>query len=216
MQGLGVEVDRQVGVDGRQLQRHPRLLLVGEEPFAVGLPGHLARAFQEARERAVLLDQPLRPLLADPRDARDVVDRVPHEGENVGDLLGRDPEVLLDLSGAVELAPPGVVHGDVGTHELHEILVGRDQDHVVAGVGRLLCQGAEDVVGLVAVELQDGDTMGGERPAHPGDLAPQVVRHGIAVGLVLLVPFGPHALLGAPSFEGDPDEVGLLLAEELA
>ena len=67
------------------------------EPLAVGLAGDLAGPRQQLLQRAVLLDQRLGALLADPRHARDVVDRVAHQGQDVGHLLRRHAEVLLHL-----------------------------------------------------------------------------------------------------------------------
>ena len=54
----GSKRDVEVGVDGRQLLRQPRLLRrAGEEPLAVGLAGDLAGPGQQLLQRAVLLDQ---------------------------------------------------------------------------------------------------------------------------------------------------------------
>ncbi len=212
MQGLGVERHLQIGMDGRQLLRQPRLLGVLLETLAVRLAGDLAGPRQEILQRAVLLDQPLGPLLADPRHARDVVDRVPHQGQDVGHLLGRHAEVLGDLLRSVELVAPGVVERDPGLDELHQVLVGGDQHHLVAGLGRAAGEGAQHVVRLVAGELQDGDAVGLQHPADQRDLALQVLRHRAAVRLVVLELVAAE---GPPPLERHPDQLRVLLAQEL-
>ncbi len=94
LQRLGMDLDRQVGVDGDQLLREQRLRAMGQQPLAVGLARHLGGALEQRLDRAELGDQLPRPLLADSRYAGHVVDRVAHQRQDVGDLLRRHAEIL--------------------------------------------------------------------------------------------------------------------------
>ena len=54
-----------------------------------------------------------------------------------------------------------VEHLDAAAHQLHQVLVRRDDRHPPPGLARLFRQRRDDVVGLVALQLQAGDV---ERP----------------------------------------------------
>ncbi len=184
------------------------------EPFAVGLAGDLAGALEQLLERAVLLDQALGPLLADARARRGCCRSSRPSGPG-----RRPPSPAARRSpppprGAVELVAAGVVEGDAGLDELHQVLVGGDQDHVVARLGRPAGEGAEDVVRLVAGQLQDGDAVGLQDAADPGELAragPRAWGRGWPCS-----PRTSRCGRSCPTSRATPIRSGLVLAQELA
>ena len=64
---FGVELDRHVDADPRQLAALPRRVHVAEQPFAIPLVLHLGRVREQVVERSVLHNQLARALLADAR-----------------------------------------------------------------------------------------------------------------------------------------------------
>ena len=98
--------------------------------------------------------------------------------------------------------------------DLEEVLVRRDDDRLEALAGRPRGQRGQGVVGLVLRELGRGDAQGPEDVLEDRDLDGEVVRHGLAVGLVGLV------LLVADGrsldVEDDAQVVGLFRVDELA
>ena len=65
---------------------------------------------------------------------------------------------FFGLGGAVAWT----VHDDVGAHELGVVLVGRDHVHLESALGRLQGQCADDVVGLEARHLEQGNAVGAD------------------------------------------------------
>ncbi len=209
-----VELERQVAAHGREapaeLEQVPVLGDLLPDPGVLDL----VEARQQAVERAELPDEGLGRLLADARNAGDVVRRVAPKGQDVDDRAGLDAEDLLD---------PGLVDGrllgrvpDGGgrVDDLEEVLVGGDDDRPEAFFGRPDGERGDGVVGLVLGELGRGDPQGLEDVLEDGHLDGEVVRHGLAVGLVLAV------LLVADrrslDVEDDAQVVGLFGVEELA
>ena len=90
--------------------------------------------------------------------ARDVVGRVAHEGEIVGDERRRDAEtfapvleshpLLLDLRGA---AATRIQQPDARSHELLKVLVARHDDDVDARAHALRGERADHVIRFVAL-----------------------------------------------------------------
>ena len=71
--------------------------------------------------------------------------------------------------------------------QLHHVLVAGDDEDRVAIIGGLAGERADDVVGLEALGLEDGNAKGLERAADVGKLLRQIGGHLGAVGLVALV-----------------------------
>ena len=65
------ELDGHVGVDGRQALAHPDALDVVLQALAIHLALHFGGALERGVQRAELLDQLLRALVADARRARE-------------------------------------------------------------------------------------------------------------------------------------------------
>jgi hypothetical protein len=217
LQGLEVELDGGVRSQGDEPLRQERLLAVGPKPLAIRLALDLARVFEDLLHRSVRPHEVPRPLVADPGHARDVVDRVPHEGEHVHDALGGHAPLRLDrgpvVPGRSRPLPAGVEDEHVVGHELQQVLVGRDDDDLEPLVHRLPGQGGDRVVGLVAGDLGHGEPKGLAHPPHPGDLHRQVVVHLRTVRLVFLVFLVAEGLPG--HVEEDAHVLGLLVLEEL-
>ena len=163
----------------------------------------------ERLERPELADELGRGLLPHPGHARDVVGRVALERLVVDHLAGDEVEPLGD--------PGGVVQDrvlDAGPRRHQPRVVGDELEHVeVAGHDRrvetasLGVHGdrADDVVGLVAGELVDGDAQRLDHLADLRELVAQVVGHPLAGRLVLGVLLVPEGR--ALEVEGDGDVV---------
>jgi hypothetical protein len=125
-------VDRRLEIDGDEPTREPHAVGVVGDALA-GLPADRGGVGEHALEVPELLDELGGLLLAHARDARDVVGRVPHQGEEVDDAVGADAPLLADLVGAVVHALHQVEQVDPPVDDLAEVLVAaHDPDvHVV-------------------------------------------------------------------------------------
>jgi len=139
-----------------------------------------------AVQRAVFRNQRQRALFADSADALDVVRRVAHDRLHVHELRGRDPVFGRNAGGVVNLrlAVGGKVHRDMRRNKLEAVAVAGDEHALVALALGGRGDGAEQVVGLVALAGDDGIA---EQPADilgERKLDGQRVGHPLAVGLV--------------------------------
>ena len=161
----------------------------GEHLLALG--GLLVGVGEDLLEAAVLLDELGRALLADPRDAGQVVARVAHDAAIVGHEARRDAVALLDLLRGVARrvgdAAPGGEDADPLGDELEGVAVaGEDDDALPGGVGAGR-QRADHVVGLEARQLGVDEAEGLHHRAEVRLLLAQKVRGRGPPGLVLLV-----------------------------
>ena len=152
-----VEVEIEVASHRRQLLRRPRL--VGE--LGDVLPPRrreLVRVRDHLLQRAVLRDQLAGGLVADPRDAGDVVGRVALEADEVGHLVGADPVAELDALGRVDVDVRDAARRhhqhDVRGAELEGIAVGRDDGRLHARLVGARRERRDHVVRLPALELE--------------------------------------------------------------
>ena len=119
------------------------------------------------------------------------------------------PNVILkdgEFSGLIDVDGGGV--GD----QLEGVLVAGDDHGTPPGGGVRHRDGADQVIGLPAVQLVHGDVHGGEDILQNGHLTGQFVGHAVAVGLVALV--GQVAEGGGLAVEGDAQGLGLLLLQQ--
>ena len=210
---LRVERDRQVAADRGETPGEEGVLGVLPQALA-DLALDLARPGEELVEAAVLGDPLLGRDLAHARNARNVVRGVAHERQHVDDLPGRDPEELDHALLVEELLAARVEDADPAARdELEHVLVGRHDDDFEAGLRGTPGQGADDVVGFVARQLQDRDPVGLEDAADLGNLGREVHLHGGPVGLVAVVLLVPDRLLLA--VEGHGQVVRRVLPEHL-
>jgi hypothetical protein len=212
---LGIELDRAVDVDAREGTALTRVCGVILQPFALALVRDLGGVRQQGLEVAVLRDQFARPLLADARNAFDVVDGVAHQGEHVDDLPGRHAELLVHRRG-VEPGPLflRVVDLDAVVHQLKEILVSRDDRHLEPGRGGLRRQRADHVVRFIALRGEDGHAHGFARLVHQRDLLREIAGHRRAVGLVVGDDVVAEGRAG--EIEGGGDVLRLMIVDQLA
>ena len=128
-----------------------------EQRLAGTLGRDLGGAGKNGLEVAVLGEQLLGTLLADPLHAGDVVGGVADQGQEVHHLVRRHAQPLggvglvhPDLVHRRRAAAPGIEQGDAGPDELIEVLVARDDDRAEPARRPRPGQGADDVIGLVA------------------------------------------------------------------
>ena len=122
---------------------------------------------------------------ADARDARDVVDRVAGQGQEVDDLVGPDAPVLLQGRGVHLLLVAEVEQPDMIADQLAGVLVGRDDEDVQPPLVAAAGQGGDHVVGLHLGHHQHGHPEPLEHAADHRDLRDQVGGHLGPVRLVL-------------------------------
>jgi hypothetical protein len=124
-----------------------------------GTPGMLSRAVAGQREQVAELRRQHAPLLEDVGGAdQAVLHRVPEQDRRA--LLVADVD------------------------QLHQVLVGRDDDDALAGPLRLHRVGRDDVVGLDAGLLDHRQAERGGRPADQRELRDEVLGRRRALGLV--------------------------------
>ena len=186
---------------------------IGQRLPALGLLD-LGGPRQQRVEIAIFADELGRRLDADAGRAGHVVGRVARECLDVGDLVRRDAEILDDLGltdfalGAearalLGVAGGGVVHRHARPDELHQILVGRDDQHVGAGLARLFRIGRDQIVGLIDVLLDRQQAEGTHRLAHQRELRDQIRRRVRAVALIGRVDRLAERVLGFVEDDGE-------------
>ncbi len=100
--------------------------------------------------------------------------------------------------------------------ELHHVLVAGDDEDLMVMLGGLARERADNVVGLEALGRKDGNAQRLQRAADVGNLAAQVVGHGLAVGLVALIgDFLEGLRLGVPLAQR-AEAASALIAKDLA
>ena len=172
-------------------------------PHAGGLD--LGQIFVDALQVAVFVEQGRRPLFAHFGDAGDVVGVVAHQRLEVG-LLRRAQAVVAGgqfrlIVNLAFLNTGGQVHPHLGRNQLESVAVAGQHHRIEAGFFGLPGQRTDDVVGLPAVQLEDGHAKGGHQLLDAPELAAQFLRGGRALRLVvgeLLMPEG-----GRRRVEGD-------------
>ena len=161
---LEVDVDRHVADHRRELLGEPRGVgVLGEVLLALGA-GDLVDAGQHGLEVAEALQQVRGRLVADARDAGDVVGGVALEPDEVRDQLRRDAVAVDHALAVVDLR---VGHAAARAHDPHAVVdelvgvaVARDDHHGDPALLGLLGERGDHVVGLVAL---DGDVAVAER-----------------------------------------------------
>ena len=218
-QRLEIEIDRQVLADGYQPLGKERVGGKRLQRLAGALALDLRRVGQQVLDGPVLLDQLDRRLGADPLYPRHVVAAVADQAQVVDDVLRRHAQPLVGVAQVHPLllhrrgpAAAGVQQADVGADELVEVLVAADDDSLQPLVHRLRRQRADHVVGLVALQLQDGDVERLHQLADAGKGERQLVGHLFARGLVLGVHLHP---LAVARVEHHSQVVGMVLLEDL-
>ena len=204
---------RHVVLEPHQVPGKERLIGEGDEVLAALGLLDLRGPRQHLIQIAVGVDQLRRRLDADPRDARHVVGRVPGQRLDIDHLVRPDTELLAHLIGADAPVAHRVHHVDGVGHQLHHILVRRqDRDLGAQGLG-FPRVGGDQVVGLVALHLQARHVEGARRLADEVELGHQIFRRVRPVGLVIgidVVAEGPPR-----GVENDGEVIGLGILQQL-
>ncbi len=180
-----IEAQRQIhiAIQRGQLARQRQGLKTAAQVLAhlaLDIPG----MFDDA-VGAVVLRQPLgRGLRPHLRHAGNVVRRITHQRQVVDDLLGPHVELGLHAVPVQARVRHGIDDGDGGIDQLRHVLVAGRDDDLVAGRLGAPCQGADDIVGLDALDAQQRMPLCLENRQQRGDLGAQVVRHRRTVRLV--------------------------------
>ena len=80
-----------------------------------------------------------------------------------------------------------------GTHQLTVILIGRNHIDIVPLGRGLVCQSTDNIVGLITLDLIDGDAHSLQQTAQVGHRGDDILGCGGAVGLVLGVELATEA-----------------------
>ena len=204
---------RHVVLEPHQVPGNARLIGKGHEVLAALGLLDLRRPLQHRLEIAVGVDQLRRRLDPDPRDARHVVGRIPRQRLDIDHLVGSDAELLAHLLGADAAVAHRVHHVDAIRHQLHQILVRRqDRDLGAQGLG-FAGVGGDQVVGLVPLHLQARHVEGARRLADEGELGHQIFGRVWPVGLVI----GIDVVAESPprGVENDGEVIGLGVLQQL-
>ena len=185
---LLAEGDRHVEADGRQALGQPQVVGPPGDLLAL-LPGNFADILQNVFHRSPLPDQFAGDLLADARDAGNIVRGIAPQRKDVAHQLRVVDAVLLADGLAVDdldapLGAPLLVDAAVVAHQLAVILVGRHHIDVVTGFDTLLRKGSDHVVGLVTRHFENRNAHRVEHPFHVGYRKQDVLGGFGTVGLV--------------------------------
>ena len=180
---------------------------IGDQRLAALRLLDLAGAVEQGVEIAIGIDQLRRRLDADAGHPRHIVGRIPGQGLDIHDLVRPDAELLPDLGLADAPVLDRVQHGDIAADELHQILVGGDDGDDVAPRRGRLGIGCDQIVGLIALELDGRHVAGAGRLADQRELRQELGRRGRTMGLVIGIDLAAE---GSPSrIEDDGDDLGL-------
>ncbi len=179
------------------------------------LAGDVSRLAHEVLQPVVRL-QPLRGgLRTYTGHSRQVVARLSHERGELRVAVGGDEVLVLDgrRGHPREVGHPlaRVEHRDVVVDELEGVAVAGDDQHVQAVLDGLRGQRRDDVVSLVAVQLEVDHVQGVENFLDERHLPRELGRRGGAIALVLRVQLHAERLAGHVERHG---EVGRRLVAE--
>ncbi len=188
-----LDVQRHVDLDRSQLVGHEggiaMLLQLGAQRLGTAnrQPGDLVEVLVEPLEPARdAVEQATCRLLAHAWHARNVVDLVAHQREEVDDQFRADAELGLHALDVIDAAGHGVDQGDVRADQLGHVLVAGGDHHITAQRRALPRQGADDIVCLDPFHAQQRQPQCTDAGMQRLDLHAQVVGHRRAVRLVVL------------------------------
>ena len=211
---------RDVGQDGDELFAQPRVVGVVAHALAGALALEVAGVLDQRLDGPVLVDKLDGRLLADAGHAGHVVGGVAHERQQVHEL-GRLQAAVLLAEGLGRLAVERLAHvgraehGDAVGEQLAEVFVRREDDGVDALVLGAARERPDHVVGLDALDLQDGDVEALHQPLDERDVGLDLGRHGRPVAFVVVVELVAEGGLAAELVEDHGDVLGLLVLQEL-
>ena len=181
-----VERDRHVDGDRGQALAHADPVHVVLEALAVHLALHFGRPLESRLHRSELFDQVPRAFVPDARRARNVIDGIALQRQQVGHLVRPHAHEFLHLFRVVPfIVFGGVEHRHFVRDELQQVLVARNDDYFESLPLRRAGQRPDHVIRLETGILQNGNPHGLQHPPHQGDLLQQVGRCLRTVGFVL-------------------------------
>ena len=169
---------------------------------------------QQLFDAAVLSDELLRRLGADPRYAGHIVRGVAHQPQHIYHLVNPlDLPLCENFRYAQHLglvaAAPRLVHKTPLGNELAVVLVGRDHVRRKSLILGLLGQRADYIVGLPPRLAQNRDIKRLAEPEHVRQCLAQILGHGLALGFVLFVLVVPVRRLRRVKDDGDMRRLAL-------
>ena len=172
---LRLEVDGGVGADGGQIiGQQGALLALLQLLDEAGLGGHVGggadvrHVVVQVGDSAVELDQRHGGFFPHPLHAGVVVGGVPHEGLQVDDVFGVEAVFLSEklrsyvFGGGAAHSGGHQLDGGLVRHQLEGVLVSGDDGRLPAGGLVQPGDGAQQVIGLPAVQLVHGYVQGGQ------------------------------------------------------
>ena len=166
-------------------QRQTRLVRILDQGFApLGL-FDFTGPLQQGFEIAILVDQFSGGFDPDAAHAGHIVDGIAGQGLNLHHLAGRNAEFLHHLGRADAAVADGIEHFDHAiVHELHQILVGRNNGDACAQFARKTGVSGDQIVSLKTLFFHAGDAESASGIAHQRELRDQIFRRFGAVGFV--------------------------------
>ena len=217
-EGFELDLDGDVELDGGEGFGETCLLGVVAEFFLL-FAFELVGVFENAFDAVELSEEFLGGLGADAGNAGNVVNTVAAQTEHIDDLIDAGNAPFFEDGGDVEdfdiiAFAPGAVHMDALGDELPEVFVGGDHvDGLKVFFFGAVCEGADDVVGFVAVEFEYGDAEGFGDAVEVRHGGGEVFGHFFAVGFVLGVDAMP--LGGCRGVEDDGEVTGLPFVDDV-
>ena len=162
---------------------------------------------QQRIQIAIFIDELRGGLDADAFRAGHIIRRIARERLHVDNLVGRHAEIIDDIrlsdDPLLARAGRGVIHHHTGTDELHQILVGGDDQHIGAFRARLRRIGRDKIVGFINVLLDRRHAEGAHGRAHQGKLWDEVIGRIAAIGLVFGKDFLAERVLALVEDDGE-------------
>ena len=214
--GIQIQGDGDIGDDGGQPFAQQGLLLVGSQGLPSPFAGDLVQVGDGLFDGVELLQERRGRLVPDAGHAGDVVRGVALEPLEVNELSGLHAVALADalfvVNDGVGEAAAGGEHLDVRPDKLEGVGVAGDDEGLHSLLAGLPGQGAQHVVGFVALHLEDGEVEGAD------DLLDAVHLDGHLLGGFDPVGFVGFILVVAETLahvEGHGDVVGLLVPQDV-
>ena len=178
---------RRIGTQFDKLTRQPRHLGMRDQIVAHLARLHARRCGENSLQIAEFRHQLGRRFRPDARHPRHVVHVVAHQRLRFDHFLRRHPEFLHHLVKADGLHLQRIRHRHAGADQLHQILVGRDDDRLSPRLHRRAGIGGDQIVGFPIGQFDGGHTEGARGLPHQRELRAQFLRRFRALRLVLVV-----------------------------
>ena len=209
------EIHGHVAMNLGQFARAVGQFAVFGQKLSLRFAFHLGQMLVKVLHRPKLFDERERGFGTNVRNARDIVGAVAHQGHDIHDLVRPQPfkpffHFFLGINHAFLV---GAVNFHAFIDQLKHILVAGRDINLVALVRKFLGQSAQNIVRLKPLFFKNGDAQGPDKFLDKGDLLYQIIRHGLAVRLVLRINSMPERGPGQIKTHGHA--AGLLLFDHL-